>query len=259
MTVDGLRIALWQGGGTSGAVRDNLDEIAIRAGQASQEGAGLLVFPECFLTGYVTKSPHDIVEDVTENVTARLARISRETGLALVVGSYAKCNGRLSNAAFVFDPQKGLIGTYRKQMLYGDWEKGIFQRGTAPLTFTFRKWRIGLLICFDVEFPETVRHLARQQCDLIVVPTALMKPFEPVAQHLIATRALENQVFVAYANRTGTEGSQTYLGQSTVAGPDGKTIVAAEGAEECLLLADLYPGGIALARADFVYLDEIGL
>ncbi len=84
---------------------------------------------------------------------AELARISRETDLCLVVGSYACGNGKLANAAHVFDPEKGLIGTYRKHMLYGPWEKGTFQRGTMPLTFTFRGWRVGVLICFDAESP----------------------------------------------------------------------------------------------------------
>lgn len=258
MTAAGFRLALWQGAGASGAVRDNLDEVGRRARQAAKAGADILVFPECFLTGYVTKSPHRIVEDVTEEVMSALERIAAQNGVALVVGSYGKCSGRLCNAAFVMDPDNGLIGTYRKQMLFGDWEKGIFQRGTSPMTFTFRGWRIGVLICFDVEFPETVRHLARQRCDLVVVPTALMSPFANVATHLVPTRAMENQIYVAYANRTGTEASQTYVGRSIVARPDGTAIVAAEGDDECLLLADLAKDAITDVRADFTYLDEIG-
>jgi predicted amidohydrolase len=258
MTTDELKLALWQGAGTSGDVTANLLEIGTRAEQAASAGAQLLVFPECFLTGYVTRSPMNIVADVSEETREELVQISAQTGLALIVGSYARLNDSLVNAAFVVDPEKGLIGTYRKQMLYGAWEKATFQRGKSPLTFTYRGWRIGLLICFDVEFPEIVRALARQGCDLVVVPTALMEPYDNVARHVIATRALENQMFVAYANRTGCESSNIYVGRSVIAGPNGAVIAQAGDDTEQMLLGNLSRAEAIAIREEFSYLDELG-
>ena len=82
-------------------------------------------------------------------------------------------------------------------------------------------WRLGLLICYDVEFPENARALALAGADLIAAPTANMDPYEVVATTLVPARAYENQVYFAYANYCGHEGEISYCGQSCVVAPDG--------------------------------------
>ena len=95
-----------------------------------------------------------------------------------------------------------------------------------------------MLICYDVEFPENVRHLALLGADLVAVPTALMRPFDVVANILVPARAYENQVFVAYVDRCGHEGDFEYCGLSCVVGPDGVDLARAGRGEE-LILADI--------------------
>jgi predicted amidohydrolase len=102
-------------------------------------------------------------------------------------------------------------------------------------------WRIGLLICYDIEFPENVRRLALADVDFVAVPTAVMQPYDFVATHMVPTRAFENVVFIAYANRCAVENGLEYVGLSCVAGPDGRDLARAGRGEE-LVFADLDPG-----------------
>ena len=115
--------------------------------------------------------------------------------------------------------------------------------------------RVGILICYDVEFPEAVRALALAGADLVAVPTALMRPYQVVTRTVVPTRAYENQVYVAYANRCGSEGELTYAGESCVVGPDGADLARAGSGEE-LLLAEIDPARLAASRADNTHLRD---
>jgi predicted amidohydrolase len=257
-----LTIGLWQSAGTPGDVARNLAEAAHAARQAQARQVDLLVFPECFLTGYQTDNPAAIAATMPDDTPARLAAIARDTGIGLIVGSYDRSEGLLQNAALFVCPERGLIGRYAKRMLYGDWEKEHFRRGTGPLVLDWRGWRLAVLICFDIEFPALPREAARLGCEALIVPTALMAPYAAVPAHLVATRALENQMFVAYANRIGADGPTFYLGQSVIAGPDGGILARASDDQTSphMVVAKLDRQAIVRARADFSYLaEEAGL
>ena len=104
--------------------------------------------------------------------------------------------------------------------------------------------RLGVLICYDVEFPENVRLLALQGAALVAVPTANMAPYTFVCRALVPARAYENHLFLAYANRCGREGELEYLGQSCIVAPDGTDLARAGPGEE-VILADIDPARIA--------------
>lgn len=251
-----LNVALWQAAGIAGAVPANAAEVARAARQMTGQ-ADLLIFPECFLTGYYTDaSLGPVAGSVTPGLLGELAAVSSETGVALVLGSYERDGPDIFNSAFVFAPDRGLLGGYRKRMLFGPWEKRVFAPGHAPFLFDLRGFRVGVLICFDVEFPECARDLAHRGADLIVVPTALMAPYETVPRITVPARAIENQCFVAYANRTGEDAAHRYLGQSRVVGPLGG-VLAAAGDGPDLVRATLDLALRDRARGDFDYLAEI--
>nr|BBJ55185.1 hypothetical protein SAVMC3_78140 [Streptomyces avermitilis] len=115
--------------------------------------------------------------------------------------------------------------------------------------------RVGLMICYDVEFPENVRAHALAGTDLLVVPTAQMHPFQFVAQSVIPVRAFENQMYVAYVNRVGQEGEFEFVGLSTLAGPDGVARARAGHGEE-LVFADADPAALAASREANPYLKD---
>jgi predicted amidohydrolase len=162
----------------------------------------------------------------------------------------------LRNAAVVIDPTGAELGRYHKRALYGAWEKATFRPGGASLRFTCGDLSVGVAICYDVEFPEIIRAEARAGVDLVVVPTALMAPHDRVARQMVPVRAMENQVFLGYCNRTGTEGDLRFVGLSSIRGPEGEALAEA-GAGDELLLARLDTAARDATRATFCYLDDL--
>ena len=105
---------------------------------------------------------------------------------------------------------------------------------------------LGMLICYDVEFPENVRRLAQAGANAVLVPTALPAggSGEFIAAHMIAVRAFENQMFVAYVDNCGSDGDFAYAGLSRVAAPDGTILAAPHDRDEALLFANIEPAAI---------------
>ncbi len=189
---------------------------------------------------------------------SRAAQRSRgASGIALLLGYPERGeDDAVYNAVQLIDRDGSSLANYRKCHLFGDLDRGMFHAGSGlSEVVELDGVRIGLLICYDVEFPESVRLLALAGADLVAVPTALMDPFEAVARILVPARALENQVFLAYANRCGREGDLRYCGLSCVVGPDGADLARA-GRGEQLILADLDLARLAASRLANSYLAD---
>ena len=92
--------------------------------------------------------------------------------------------------------------------------------------------------------------------DLIAVPTALMEPHDSIARHVVPARAIENQVYVAYANRVGREHDQRYIGQSSIHDPNGTLLAKGSDDSSELLVATVAKSTVSAARAEFSYLEE---
>lgn len=252
-----MRIALLQTEGHPGDVAGNLALLDDAASRAKTDSADLLIAPEMFLTGYnIGDRTTDLAEPQDGPSAAHIAGLARGRGLAIVYGYPERSGDRIYNAALAIGPDGSALVNYRKTHLYGAEENQLFRAGDGTMAIArIGDFSVGLLICYDVEFPETVRLLALAGCDLIVVPTALMQPPNRIPDLLVPARACENQVFVAYANRCGVEGSLTYVGQSTVAGPDGAVVVQA-GREAALLLVELDKERIAEVRNSYTYIKD---
>lgn len=251
-----LRLALWQGAGVPGDIAATVTEAARVAEMAAQAGAGLLVFPEGYLTGYHSPglAPGDLAP--VPAALEQVAQIAARAKLTLVMGTHLDLAEGLRNAAVVFSAEGADIGRYHKRALFGGWEKATFVPGTAPLRFSCGGLRVGVAICYDVEFPEIIRAEAAAEVDLVVVPTALMAPHQRIAEMVVPVRAMENQIFLGYANRTGQEHDLTYVGRSSIRGPRGEALAVA-GDEPELLLADLDRAAILRERAEACYLTDL--
>ena len=252
-----MRIALAQAAGMPGDVAANLASVRRLAGQAAAAGARLLVLPECFATGYNIGAERlaSLAEPAGGAIERELRAISGETGVAVLCGTVERGGGAVRNVAVLADHGRTLT-TARKTHLFGEVDRSAFTAGDElPAIVALDGVAVGILICFDIEFPEAARALASRGAQLIAVPTSLMSSAEVVAEILVPARAVENQVFVAYANRVGEEGDLHYVGRSCVVGPDG--LLAAAGAdEETLLVADLDLAAIDRSRAGHDYLQE---
>lgn len=237
----------------------NLARIEAAAHEAARAGATLLVTPELGITSY--GGGEDILalaEPADGAITARLGEIARETGVALVGGFAEKAGSAVYNSA-VYTDGSGKPSVYRKSHLYGDYERGLFTpEKPSTCLFAHCGMTLGMLICYDVEFPENVRRLALAGAEMILVPTATPMGASGtfIAEKMIPVRAFENQIFIAYVNNIGRDGEFDYAGRSVIAAPDG-TALATAGLSEQLLTVDIESELYARSRSENTYLRDL--
>jgi 5-aminopentanamidase len=233
-----MRIAVWQARGPDpGAAR--LAEAAARAAAA---GADVVVTPELFTTGYGRPfGPPD------PGLVGRWQEIAAEHRIAVVASE--PYEGHIT--AVVVRADGTVAGRYVKTHLWGDDERAAFSPGDGtPLLVDLGELRCGVVICYDVEFPEVVRGLALAGAHAVLVPTALDD--EAIARVLLPARAMENRVAIAYANQIGPG----FCGASVIVGPDGRELARAGGEAEELLVADVGVGDLERARGLGDYLAD---
>jgi predicted amidohydrolase len=230
------------------------------AGEAAAGRAGLLVTPELALPGYgAGDAMPGLAEPPDGGLLPRLQQLSKETGIAIVAGFAERDGDCIRNSAvFVENGKQPVI--YRKSHLYGTYERDLFRPGEPEADiFECGGLKLGMLICYDVEFPENVRRLAQAGVQAVLVPTAL--PASPhadlIARKMIPVRAFENQIFVAYVNFCGRDSRFAYAGLSGIAAPDGTLLAQAGESGEELLIADLIPGDYVQSAAENTYLADL--
>ncbi len=256
-----MRIAALQMQSACGDVCANLARIERAAADAAKGGAALLITPELCVTGYgAGEAIRNLAEPADGDVIHALQAISRATGIALIAGFAERAGADIYNsAAFVNGDAPAAI--YRKSHLYGDYERSLFKPAKpANCIVGMGGLKLGILICYDVEFPENVRRLALGGADMVLVPTAL--PAGPsgtfIANHMIQVRAFENQIFVAYVNHAGADERFTFAGLSRIAAPDGSLLAVGDNAGETLMFADVDPAAFAASIDDNTYLRDLG-
>ncbi|UUU20652.1 carbon-nitrogen hydrolase family protein [Streptomyces sp. DSM 40750] len=252
-----MRTALLQSSGRPGSVVGNLKVLDEAAGRAAAGGAGLLVAPEMFLTGYAIGDDIGRLAEAADGDSAdAVADIAGRHGIAIAYGYPERAGETVFNSAQLISADGIRLADYRKTHLFGCFERDHFTPGEQPVVQAeLGGLRIGIMICYDVEFPENVRAHALAGTDLLVVPTAQMHPFQFVAESMIPVRAFENQMYVAYVNRVGREGEFEFVGLSTLVGPDGVARTRA-GRHEELVLADVDPALLAASREANPYLND---
>ena len=237
---DVLKIALFQLRPVAADPALAIERLRRAAGEAGRARADVLVAPELLLPGYNVPEAHGALAQAMDGPwVSELRSIARRARCAIVFGWAERDSARVYNAATAIGPDGAILGHYRKRQLFGGMERDSFAPGDAmPKVFDLAGRRTGLLICYDVEFPEHARDLARRGAELILVPTANPAGYEHVQRLLVPARACENGIFVAYANYCGSENGLDFGGGSLVAGPDGAALGSA-GEDEALLFVEL--------------------
>lgn len=227
-----MQVSIFQGPETCGSVDDQLNIMQQQAQIAKTAGSELLIFPEMFLTGYNigARRTRELAQRSDGKNLQRAAQIASRFNIALLFGFPQLDEDKVYNAAVLLDNTGGQISLYRKTHLFGEIDRSAFTPGDRlPDIVELNGVKMGILICYDIEFAENARHLALAGADFIAVPTALMAPYEFVPTRLVPARAFENQVFIAYANRCDVEGNLNYYGLSCICGPDGSDLARAGG------------------------------
>ncbi|MGW1053773.1 carbon-nitrogen hydrolase family protein [Streptomyces sp. NPDC001118] len=252
-----MRTALLQSSGRPGSVVENLKVLDEAAARAAAAGAALLAAPEMFLTGYaIGDAVGRLAEPADGDWADAIAETATRHGIAIAYGYPERDGETVYNSAQLISADGTRLANYRKTHLFGCFERDHFTPGEQPVVQAeLNGLTVGLMICYDVEFPENVRAHALAGTDLLVVPTAQMHPFQFVAESLVPVRAWENQMYVAYVNRVGQEGEFEFVGLSVLAGPDGVARARAGRAEQ-LVFADADPAFLAASREANPYLQD---
>lgn len=228
-------LAVWQTAPASKDPEANLPRLADAAATAREQGATILVTPELAVTGYdIGELTDDLVDPA---LLDRLGEVARSRDIALVVGVALRLDGAIFNCSAIIDRAGSVRAVYRKAHLYGDLDRTRFAAGESCFGMAdLDGVRVATLICYDIEFPESVRTAAVAGAQVLAVPTANMKPWSLVNDHIIPARAYENQVVVGYANHWGRERDTEYLGASIIAAPDGTLVRAGTEGDAVLVL-----------------------
>lgn len=254
-----MRLALWQTQPVLNDVDQAMAALEEAAAKASGLEADLLITPEMYLTGYAigAETLRKLAEPEDGPSWVRVGNIAKRHGIALLAGGpRLDPNGAVFNAAQLRDCDGHILGNYDKTHLFGEVDRRQFQAGASLSNITmFKGWSLGFAICYDIEFPEVSRALARDGADLILVPTANMEPFDSVATRLVPARSEENGVYIAYANFCGADQKFTYNGLSCLTGPDGQDVARAGRGDE-MIVGDLSRDDLTEIRTSVTYLGD---
>ncbi len=242
-----VRIACLQMEPHVGEKQRNLDHSLRLIERAAGEGAKLVVLPELCNSGYVFETRAEanaLAETIPEGPSCQAwSEAAARHGLHLVAGIAEKAGQALYNAAVVIGPE-GVIGTYRKNHLWAA-ENLFFEPGNLGVpVFHTEIGRIAVAVCYDIWFPEVFRLAALQGADILCVPTNWVPMADqpedlPKMSNILAMGgAHANSMYVAAADRIGTERGQPFIGNSLIVSYTGWPIAgpASEDKEEMLIV-----------------------
>jgi len=208
--------------------------------QAMLGAPDVLVLPETWNTGFFPKENLPaLCDNDGAQVKAKIGALAKEYGVNIVAGSVANVrDGKVYNTAYVFDRKGNCIASYDKTHLFTPMgEDNYFTPGDHLCRFMLDGVQCGLIICYDVRFPELTRSLTVPGLDMLFVVSQWPKVRTFHLRSLTTARAIENQMFVICCNSCGTAGETVYGGNSAIIDPWGETIALA-GEVEQLLSAD---------------------
>jgi predicted amidohydrolase len=283
-TGSGIRLGIYQieAACADGATIKNMELLEEGIKQAKKFDVQLLSFPELYVTGY-TLSPDDakkVAEFKDGPSISKACELAKKYNMALIVPYAEKVNEadgvtRYYDAIAVIKETGELLNSYQKTHLYGQQERDNWSCGTSDYpVYNIFDFPVGVLNCYECEFPELQRILALNGAKLIVGPTAADSyymlpngqrsavPYPDISELLIPANAYANNIFFAYSNRVGYEkrgdDQWHYGGNSIICGPHGDIIVNANHEQNTMLIADCVPAyyGMTHPAPNYYYLKD---
>ena len=240
-----FKVALAQISCQQGDKAENLRKMERIVTKTKKHGADLVIFPELSSTGYVVRDQiYELAEKIPGPSTGTIEKAAKKDGAYIIFGMpelSEKTQATLYNAAVLIGPE-GLIGKYHKMYLPTHSvfeEKRYFRPGYQIAALDTKLGKIGLIICYDIYFPEVTRLTRLEGAQLIVCISASPGIRRTFFETLTAARAIENTAFLAYVNLVGVEDGLQFGGGSRLVGPDGKVLVQAKYDEEDFVIGEV--------------------
>ncbi|WP_152393885.1 carbon-nitrogen family hydrolase [Paenibacillus guangzhouensis] len=195
-----------------------------------------IVLPEMWNTGYALEQIHELADKDGERTKVLISAFCKTHGVHVVAGSIAERRGdQIYNTIYVFDRTGEIVADYSKIHLFRlmDEEKYLAE-GDHIGTFEADGVNAGMMICYDIRFPELARKLALSGAKILFVPAEWPNPRLHHWRTLLTARAIENQMYVVSCNRVGTSGTTEFFGHSMIIDPWGEVLVEGQDSEEIL-------------------------
>ena len=259
-----MRLALIQLEIENADVESNVTRAAFAIADAAARGADLVALPEIFNVGYFAFDAYQRNAESLEGPTlSRIADAAAEHGVGVLAGSIVEdlaettsaqtpAEEGLANTSVLFDRDGSRLAIYRKHHLFGyqSAEAQMLVPGERLAVADFEGFTVGMTTCYDMRFPELYRALAEDGATLILVPSAWPYPRVEHWQTLSQARAIENQLYVATINGSGSYDDATLLGRSTVHDPWG-TVLASSDDDPTTVFAEIEPERVEAIREEF--------
>jgi len=239
---DKVKIAAVQMDPKIGGNPENLDKVLLEIRTAANNGADLIVFPECALSGYVFASREEampFMETIPGSSIDRIIACCKELGVHAIVGLLEIDTDRCFNAAVLVGPQ-GLVGKYRKNHLPFLGIDRFVDPGDKPFhVYETPIGNIGIHICYDCNFPESARIMTLLGADILALLTNWPEGREKVPKYIVNSRAYENKVHLVAVDRVGEERGTKFIGTSKIVNALGDTLAQASSGDEETVYAEV--------------------
>ncbi|WP_272516882.1 nitrilase-related carbon-nitrogen hydrolase [Providencia sp. PROV209] len=245
MTDNRVKVALAQFNSELGNKTGNLQRMAQLCEQAASQGAKLICFPELATTGYrgdlLSTKLWDLSDFEGSETDCLFSQLASRLDITIVSG-FAERGERLGevyNAVGVWNPGcENISGVFRKVHAFGI-EKQWFKSGDSFPVFETPIGKIGVMVCYDMGFPEVARILTLQGAELLIAPSAWCIQDRDMWDINTACRALENGTHLLAVNRWGHEEDLHLFGGSKIVGPRGQVLCEASCESEALLVGEI--------------------
>lgn len=233
-----------------GNVAANCATLQRMALRAREDRCDVIVFPEMSDTGYDMQTILEKAAAWPSGALEVIQGLASGLGIWIVCGLSEREGDDVYNAVAVVDRSGKLVARYRKAHLFSPGREDRFlKRGSSLTLIGIEGLQWGILICYDLRFPEMARSLALKGAEVIVVPSAWPSPRLRHWCTLLASRAIENQAYVVGANRAGADGSIQFCGSSQVIDPYGVAMASAPETGEHLIVAEINKARVSEVRS----------
>ncbi|WP_054740327.1 nitrilase-related carbon-nitrogen hydrolase [Cellulosilyticum ruminicola] len=251
-----LRVCTVQMASKAGDVGTNLQKAKELIKVAKNQGAELVLLPELFDVGYDLDVVKALDYDTNETLEA-LKAVCRELNIHIIAGVYENGKEGKFNTAYVLDDTGNEIAKYRKNKLFClSKEKEIFTPGESLCTVDIKGIRFGLMICYDIRFPELGRQYIDAGCEALAIVSAFPFPRLEHWKTLLKARAIENQVYVIAANRVGENAGFYFHGKSCIIDPWGTMLQEANETDEIFAIATITKAQVQKVRQTLPALED---